>query len=206
MEVLTFVNMCKRFCHITILGEFYQRIPKSASKNAILISIFNFFPKVFFGLKQHFLQALKPKSHDMALINFQVLRAFGIPQKKHLYFISVRGAFLETSLPPTPNRSRFDLFVNIYSNLFLLYFQLHTVFYILYFYMLLGITCSTSPSFMGFCFSFKFFFAITLVLVWCVFLLQCEWCEQCVSCVFRNCAAGEASFSHVLRCWFCCSL
>jgi hypothetical protein len=29
----------------------------------------------------------------------QVLRAFGIPQRKHLYFISVSGAFLKTSLP-----------------------------------------------------------------------------------------------------------
>ncbi len=29
----------------------------------------------------------------------QVLRAFGIPQRKHLYFISVSGAFLGTSLP-----------------------------------------------------------------------------------------------------------
>jgi hypothetical protein len=38
----------------------------------------------------------------------QVLRAFGIPQRKHLYFISVSGAFLGTSLPPTPNWSRFD--------------------------------------------------------------------------------------------------
>jgi hypothetical protein len=36
-------------------------------------------------------------------IFFQVSRAFGIPQKKHLYFISVSGAFLGTSLPPTPN-------------------------------------------------------------------------------------------------------
>jgi hypothetical protein len=33
----------------------------------------------------------------------QVLRGFGIPQRKHLYFISVSGAFLGTSLPPTHN-------------------------------------------------------------------------------------------------------
>ncbi len=33
---------------------------------------------------------------------FQVLRAFGIPQKEHLYFISVSGAFLKTSLPLPP--------------------------------------------------------------------------------------------------------
>ena len=51
-------------------------------------------------------------------IFFQVSRAFGIPQKKHLYFISVSGAFLGTSLPPTPNWSRFDLFIDVYSILF----------------------------------------------------------------------------------------
>ena len=57
------------------------------------------------------------------LILLQVLRAFGIPQRKHLYFISVSGAFLGTSLPPTPNWSRFDLFVDVYSifTVFLLY-------------------------------------------------------------------------------------
>jgi hypothetical protein len=32
-----------------------------------------------------------------------------------LYFISVSGAFLGTSLPPTPNWSRFDLFIDVYS-------------------------------------------------------------------------------------------
>jgi hypothetical protein len=55
--------------------------------------------------------------HDLKV--FQVSRAFGIPQKKkHLYFISVSGAFLGTSLPPTPNWSRFDLFIDVYSILF----------------------------------------------------------------------------------------
>ena len=71
--------------------------------------------------------------------------------------------------------------------------------------MLLSIACSTPPSFMGFCFSLIFchYFGVSVV---CFFLHWCEWCEQCVSCAFWNCAAGEASFSHVLRCWFCCSL
>ncbi len=52
----------------------------------------------------------------------QVLRAFGIPQRKHLYFISVSGAFLGTSLPPTPNWSRFDLFIGVYS-IFTVFFK-----------------------------------------------------------------------------------
>jgi hypothetical protein len=57
----------------------------------------------------------------------QVLRAFGIPQRKHLYFISVSGAFLGTSLPPTPNWSRFDLFIDVYS-IFTVFFTLFIVF------------------------------------------------------------------------------
>ncbi len=57
----------------------------------------------------------------------QVLRAFGIPQRKHLYFISVSGAFLGTSLPPTPNWSRFDLFLGVYS-IFTVFFTLFIVF------------------------------------------------------------------------------
>ena len=57
----------------------------------------------------------------------QVLRAFGIPQRKHLYFISVSGAFLGTSLPPTPNWSRFDLFIGVYS-IFTVFFTLFIVF------------------------------------------------------------------------------
>ena len=57
-----------------------------------------------------------------------------------------------------------------------------------------------------FVFPFQFF-AITLVLVWCVFLRLCESNVSSVDHVlFWNCAVGEASFSHVLRCWFCCSL
>jgi hypothetical protein len=38
-----------------------------------------------------------------------------VSRKKHLYFISVSGAFLGISLPPTPNWSRFDLFIDVYS-------------------------------------------------------------------------------------------
>jgi hypothetical protein len=55
-------------------------------------------------------------------IVLQVLRAFGIPQKKHLYFISVSVAFLGISLPPTPNWSRFDLFLDVYSISFFIVF------------------------------------------------------------------------------------
>ena len=91
---------------------------------------------------------------------FQVLRAFGIPQKKHLYFISVSGAFLETSLPPTPNWSRFDLFMDVYSILFYC-ISSYTLYFI--FCILLGIACSTPPSFMGFC----FFLLVFLPLLWC---------------------------------------
>jgi hypothetical protein len=63
----------------------------------------------------------------VGLIILQVLRAFGIPQRKHLYFISVSGAFLGTSLPPTPNWSRFDLFIGVYS-IFTVFFTLFIVF------------------------------------------------------------------------------
>jgi hypothetical protein len=34
---------------------------------------------------------------------------------KPFYSISVSGAFLGTSLPPTPNWSRFDLYIYVYS-------------------------------------------------------------------------------------------
>jgi hypothetical protein len=76
------------------------------------------------------------------LDNLQVLRAFGIPQRKHLYFISVSGAFLGTSLPPTPNWSRFDLFIGVYSIFtFFFYFIYCISSYTLYFvYFLLAIS------------------------------------------------------------------
>ena len=64
---------------------------------------------------------------EILLLVLQVLRAFGIPQRKHLYFISVSGAFLGTSLPPTPNWSRFDLFIDVYS-IFTVFFTLFIVF------------------------------------------------------------------------------
>jgi hypothetical protein len=72
------------------------------------------------------------------LDNLQVLRAFGIPQRKHLYFISVSGAFLGTSLPPTPNWSRFDLFIGVYSiftfffTLFIVFLATHCILFIFY--------------------------------------------------------------------------
>ena len=81
---------------------------------------------------------LKELSHELLL---QVLRAFGIPQRKHLYFISVSGAFLGTSLPPTPNWSRFDLFIDVYSILQYFYFIYCISSYTLYFvYFLLAIS------------------------------------------------------------------
>ena len=78
------------------------------------------------------LSELKPRiSQEIIIQNekkiLQVLRAFGIPQRKHLYFISVSGAFLGTSLPPTPNWSRFDLFIDVYS-IFTVFFTLFIVF------------------------------------------------------------------------------
>jgi hypothetical protein len=58
-------------------------------------------------------EQLSPVTTALAINLFlQVLRAFGIPQKKkHLYFISVSGVFLGTSLPPTPNWSIRDKFI-----------------------------------------------------------------------------------------------
>ncbi len=67
---------------------------------------------------------------------FQVLRAFGIPQKKHLYFISDSGAFLGTSLPPTPNWSRVNLFIDVYSISFLYCISSYTLYFIYYFFLL----------------------------------------------------------------------
>ncbi len=63
------------------------------------------------------------------VIFLQVLRAFGIPQKKHLYFISVSGAFLGTSLPPSPNWSRFDLFI-VFFILFIVFLATHCILFI----------------------------------------------------------------------------
>ncbi len=64
----------------------------------------------------------------------QVLRAFGIPQRKHLYFISVSGAFLGTSLPPTPNWSRFDLFIDVYSIFYFIYcISSYTLYFVFFF-------------------------------------------------------------------------
>jgi hypothetical protein len=53
---------------------------------------------------------------------------------------------------------------------------------------------------MGFCFSFSIFCHYFSVSVVCFFAVVNK-CEQCASFAFQNCAAGEASFSHVLR--FC---
>ncbi len=78
-------------------------------------------------LRFHCADGCWDRTQDRCNLFLQVLRAFGIPQRKHLYFISVSGAFLGTSLPPTPNWSRFDLFIDVYS-IFTVFFTLFIVF------------------------------------------------------------------------------
>ena len=63
----------------------------------------------------------------VVIVIFSSFAGFWYPAKKHLYFISVSGAFLGTSLPPTPNWSRFDLFIDVYS-IFTVFFTLFIVF------------------------------------------------------------------------------
>ncbi len=58
------------------------------------------------------------RSYKQFLAYFPSFAGFWYPAKKHLHFISVSGAFLGASLPPTPNWSRFDLFIDVYSILF----------------------------------------------------------------------------------------
>ncbi len=93
--------------------------------------------------------------------SYKVLRAFGIPQRKHLYFISVSGAFLGTSLPPTPHWSRFDLFIDVYS-IFTVFFTLFIVFlatHCILFIFLLAIS----------------FFEVKVVICLCsAYLMQCS--------------------------------
>ncbi len=133
---------------------------------------------------------------------FSKFRGLLVSRKKHLYFIRVSGPFLGTSLPPTPNWSRFDLFIDVYSILFIVFLATHCILFIVFLHVE-GNACSTPPSFMGFCFSFSIFCHYFSVSVVCFFAVLCEQCEQYGSFAFQNCAAGEASFSHVLRCWFC---
>jgi len=64
--------------------------------------------------------------------NFTSFAGFWYPAKKHLYFISVSGAFLGTSLPPTPNWSRFDLFIDVYSILFIVFLATHCILFIVF--------------------------------------------------------------------------
>ncbi len=165
--------------------------------------------KVIYPLQLFILGSFEGKSWDNKEAEdrgsseiFPSFAGFWYPAKK-IYFISVSGTFLGTSLPPTPNWSRFDLFLNVYSILFYCISS-----YTLYFIYCIFTCCKVMHAVLllllwGFVFPFQFF-AITLVLVWCVFFaVVCEQCEQCGSFAFQSCAAGEASFSYVLRCWFC---
>jgi hypothetical protein len=68
---------------------------------------------------------------------FTSFAGFWYPAKKHLYFISVSGAFLGTSLPPNPNWSRFDLFIDVYSIFFIVFLATHCIFF---FFFLLAIS------------------------------------------------------------------
>ncbi len=65
--------------------------------------------------------------------SFTSFAGFWYPARKHLYFISVSGKFLGTSLPPTPNWSRFDLFIDAYSIFFVIVFlATHCILFIFY--------------------------------------------------------------------------
>ena len=106
-------------------------------------------------------------------IFLQVLRAFGIPQRKHLYFISVSGALLGTSLPPTPNWSRFDLFIDVYSiftvffTLFIVFLATHCILFIFFYLPFLSLRV-------------KLWFAYAVLM-----LMQCSClCLACVYVVF----------------------
>jgi hypothetical protein len=70
---------------------------------------------------------------NTVLKDFTSFAGFWYPAKKHLYFISVSGAFLGISLPPTPNWSRFDLFIDVYSISFFYCIASYTLYFI-YFY------------------------------------------------------------------------
>jgi hypothetical protein len=55
---------------------------------------------------------------------------------KNMYFISVSGAILGTSLPPTPNWSRFDLFIDVYSILFIVFLATHCILFIVFLHVI----------------------------------------------------------------------
>ncbi len=137
---------------------------------------------------------------------FQVSRAFGIPQKKNICISLVLVAHFQGHRYPLPP-------IGVGS----IYLQLFTVFYFIVF---LATHCILFIVFLHgvrYCMQYSSFFygVLFFLLIFChyfsvsvvsFFAVVCEWCEQCGSCAFQNCEAGEASFSHVLRCWFCCSL
>ncbi len=68
---------------------------------------------------------------------FTSFAGFWYPAKKHLYFISVSGAFSGISLPPTPNWSRFDLFIDVYSISFFYCISSYTLYFIIFFFFFL---------------------------------------------------------------------
>ena len=116
---------------------------------------------------------------------------FWYPAKKHLYFISVSGAFLGTSLPPTPYWSRFDLFIDVYS---ILFYCIST--YTLYFIYCIFTCCKVMHAVLllllrGFVFPFKFFchyFSVSVVCFFC----SCVWAVWAVwiMCFSKLCGWG----------------
>ncbi len=89
---------------------------------------------------------------------------------KPFYSISVSGAFLGTSLPPTPSWSRFDL--HVYTYVYSIVFNCISNYTLYFMYCIItnckDRACSTPPFFIKFYFDFRFF-AITSVSVWCFF-------------------------------------
>jgi hypothetical protein len=60
----------------------------------------------------------------------QVLRAFGIPQENICISLVLVANFLGTLLPPTPNWSRFDLFIDVYVIFLIVFLATHCILFI----------------------------------------------------------------------------
>ncbi len=118
-------------------------------------------------------------------IFFQVSRAFGIPQK---------------------NWSRFDLFIDVYSILFYCISS-----YTLYFIYCIFTCCWVLHAVLllllwGFVFTFNFchYFSVSVVCFLQLCVSGVSSADHVLSKIVR--LGRRASVSHVLRCWFCCSL
>ena len=189
---------------------FFTDIYESFSMHPIhwyLTQVVTFFYLYFQSESVVWIRISVPKCHGSTKL-LQVLRAFGIPQRKHLYFISVSGAFLGTSLPPTPNWSRFDLFIDVYNIftvflLYLLYFQLHTVFCLFFlpafsFFESKVVICLCSA------YAYAVFMLMPCLCLCSVFPAWCVLVQSFLSlgCVAWGGGGGGASSRYVLKCWF----